>query len=222
MCKLTVRSLIEYGLIVIGNNIKVADMNKLNRIQYTAGKIVTGALHFTNRLKLEQELGWETIQQRIDILSLNFFHKVHCGMTRPLIKTCMTEINNSNRKSKGHYMIMHSFGSNHQKSFFPFYTKQWNKLPDKMRLLPTDEFKVELKSQFSNNRKYLHCGSKLGNKLITRLRVGRSYLKSHSFTINKVDSPACSCLAENETVINHILVVNTLIYVSIYLVVFQL
>ena len=72
MYKLTVRSVIEYALIVIGNNIKVADLNKLNRIQYTAAKIVTGALHLSSRQQLEKELGWETIQQRIDILSQLF------------------------------------------------------------------------------------------------------------------------------------------------------
>ena len=205
MYKLTVRSVIEYGIIVMGNNIKVSDMNKLNRIQYAAGKIVSGALHFTNSQKLEQELGWETIQQRIDLLSLNFFHKIHLGETRPLIKTCMSELTNSGRRSAGKYNQHKNFGSNHQKSFFPYYTKIWNKLPDETRKLTATEFKAEIKSQFTNTKKYLHCGSKIGNKLVTWLRVGRSYLNSHSYMINKTESPACSCGATNETVSHFIL-----------------
>ena len=54
-------------------------------------------------------------------------------------------------------------------------------------------------------KKYLHCGSKLGNKFITWLRVGQSYLNSHSYSINKIDSPSCSCGYKNETVSHFII-----------------
>ena len=208
MYKLTVRSVIEYALIVIGNNIKVVDLNKLNRIQYTAAKIVTGALHLSSRQQLEKELGWETIQQRIDILSLNFFHKIHSGVTRPLIKTCMTESIKSSNRSAGQYKLHKNYGTKHQKSFFPHYTKHWNKLSEKLRRLPPEEFKTELKAEMLKPKKYLHCGSKLGNKFITWLRVGQSYLNSHSYSINKIDSPSCSCGNKNETVSHFIISCN--------------
>ena len=48
-------------------------------------------------------------------------------------------------------------------------------------------------------------GNKLGNKLWTRLRLGRSYLNSHGYTIGKVPSPSCQCHHKNETVQNYVL-----------------
>ena len=49
---------------------------RLEQLQYRAAKLVTGALHFSNREKLNSELGWETIQKRSEILGLNIFHKI--------------------------------------------------------------------------------------------------------------------------------------------------
>ena len=55
--KLTVRSVIDYALPVYSNNLKLTDLARLDRIQYRAAKLVTGALHFTNKDKLNNELG---------------------------------------------------------------------------------------------------------------------------------------------------------------------
>ena len=41
--------------------------------------------------------------------------------------------------------------------------------------------------------KHFLRGSKLGNALLTRIRVGRSFLNQHSFTIGIADSPECDC-----------------------------
>ena len=50
---------------------------------------------------LNLELGWETISERGDILCLSFFHKIHVGETRPLIKGCMPKVNfGQNRKTR--------------------------------------------------------------------------------------------------------------------------
>ena len=42
-------------------NSKQTDIARLEKLQYRAAKIVTGALHFTSKDKLNSELGWETI-----------------------------------------------------------------------------------------------------------------------------------------------------------------
>ena len=43
--KVTVRSVIDYSLPVHGNNLKQTDIARLERLQYRAAKLVTGALH---------------------------------------------------------------------------------------------------------------------------------------------------------------------------------
>ena len=42
-------------------------------------------------------------------------------------------------------------------------------------------------------------GSKLKNCLLTRLRVGRSDLNLHKFTIGQVDKPECICHSKEES-----------------------
>ena len=66
----------DYGLMVYGTTLKLSDLNRLEQIQYKAGKIVSGALHLSSKEKLNQELGWESIKTRIDFLGLSLFHKI--------------------------------------------------------------------------------------------------------------------------------------------------
>ena len=83
--KITVRSIIDYALPVYANNLRLTELARLDRIQYRA-------LHFTNREKLNIELGWESFQQRIEFLGLSLFHKIHLFETGPLIRNCMTKV----------------------------------------------------------------------------------------------------------------------------------
>ena len=53
--------------------------------------------------------------------------------------------------------------------------------------------------------KHFSCGSRLGNKLLTRLRLGRSYLNSDGYAIGKVESPSCLCHHRNETIKHYML-----------------
>ena len=75
--KLTVRSIIDYALPVYCKTLKQSDLARLENLQYRAAKFVTGAYHLTSKDKLFCELGWESIQKRCDLLSLNIFHKIH-------------------------------------------------------------------------------------------------------------------------------------------------
>ena len=65
------------------------DLAHLDNIQYSTAKLGTGAYHLTRGDKLNFELGWESIEKRCDILSLNIFNKIHRCETRPLIRSCM-------------------------------------------------------------------------------------------------------------------------------------
>ena len=48
-------------------------------------------------------------------------------------------------------------------------------------------------------------GSRLGNKHWTRMRLGRTYLNSHGFALQKVKSPSCMCHFNNETPTHYLL-----------------
>ena len=168
---MTIRSLIDYALPVYGNNLKQTDLNRLEQLQYRAAKLVTGALHYTSRVKLNEELGWETIQKRIEYLGLSIFHKIHVGETRPLLKKCLTNIDwekKHNLRSKGGYLPYPNFGNRFQNSFFPFITKIWNTLPNSIKSLNLQDFKIELKSYLKPDKiKHFRVGQKETNSILT-------------------------------------------------------
>ena len=205
--KLTIRSIIDYGLVVFGTTLKLNDLKRLEQIQYRAGKLVTGALHLTSAEKINRELGWESIKTRIDFLGLSLFHKINRDETRPLIRSCLTSKNfRLNSRQFGQYTHYPNYGAKFQKSFFPYFSKKWNQLKKSTRNKELRDFKPTLKDNLKPT-KYRHYsyGSRLGNKLLTRLRLGRSYLNSHGYTIGKVTSPACLCHFRNETVKHYML-----------------
>ena len=78
--------------------------------------------------------------------------------------------------------------------------KLWNSLPKPIQLKDHTEFKLSTKQEIKPPRyKHFSRGSKLGNTLLTKIRVGRSSLNQHKFTIGLSDSPECLCHFKTES-----------------------
>ena len=196
--KLTVRSVIDYGLIVYFNSLKVAQINRLRQIQYRAAKLCTGALHFTNQASLEKDLAWESLTERASFLSLSLFHKVHLDLTRPLIKTIMPKPQKAGitrESNSGKYETFPPKLKTFSDSCFPYYTKKWNELPKDLKNEgDISQFKLQLKSYVKPKKhKHFNRGSRRGNSLLTQLRVGRSNLNVHRFALGLNDTEKCLC-----------------------------
>ena len=194
--KITVRSVLDYGLVVYYKDLNQSQLRKLDKLQYNAAKLVTGALHFTSQDKLEAELGWESIENRYYFLGLTLFHKIHRYETRPLIRTCMQplDVQNINRRSNGGHVPFPFKGKKFDNSFFPFFTGKWNKLKKEIKIKPMDEFKVLMKQDYKPTKyKFYSKGNKLKCSLLTRIRIGRSHLNEHKFTIGMSETPHCTC-----------------------------
>ena len=181
--KLTVRSVIDYCLPVYCGILKQTDLVRLDNVQYRAAKIVTGALHFSSKEKLNLELGWEDIKTRADMLGLNIFHKIHVHETRPLITTCMSKLDYERQnvlRSKGGYLPYKNYGDKFWKSFFPHISRLWNSLPTNVQILNLQDFKIFTKKEMKPAKiKHFGRGTKLGNTLLSRICVGRSMLNQH-------------------------------------------
>ena len=201
--KLTVRSVIDYALPVYCNTLKQTELSRLENLQYRAAKLVTGTFQFTNREKLNCELGWETIKQRSDNLGLNMFHKIHSHETRPLIRNCMPKPDLDNRfniRSKGGYIPFKYIGSKCKNSFFPHTANLWNSLPKHVKCKSVIDFKDFINKELKPPRyKHFARGNKSSNSLLTKIRVGRSDLNLHKFTIGLADSPQCECYYREES-----------------------
>ena len=207
--KVIVRSVIDYALPIYANTLKQTDLARLERVQYRAAKLVTGALHFTSKEKLNLELGWESIKKRIEFLGLCLLHKIHLHETRPLVRTCLTKLDwegQNKTRSKGGYLPHPNYGTNFLNSFFPFISKLWNNLPLSTQSKNLIDFKIQLKADIKPIKiKHYHKGSKHSNSLLTRLRVGRSSLNLHRFTIGQEEKPECICHAKEESAKHYLL-----------------
>ena len=79
-------------------------------------------------------------------------------------------------------------------------SKLWNNLPPSTQSKDLLDFKTQLKGDIKPTKiKHFAKGSRLSNSLITRLRVGRSSLNLHRFTIGQEDKPECICHAKEES-----------------------
>ena len=86
-------------------------------------------------------------------------------------------------------------------SFFPYYSKLWNSLPKQIQVLNLEEFKIYTKKEMKPLKiKHFSKGNKYSNSLLTKIRVGRSSLNLHKFSIGKIESPECLCHYKEESV----------------------
>ena len=207
--KITVRSVIDYALPIYANNLRLTEIARLDRIQYKAGKLVCGALHFTSRERLNNELGWENFHTRIKFLGLSLFHKIHLHQTRPLIRKCMSKVDYDKiylTRSKVGYSPYPKFGVKYSNSFFPYMTKLWNNLSISTQVMNLPDFKEQLKRELKPFRyKHFSKGNIIGNSLLTRIRLKRSELNLHRFDINLHDTPECACHAKSESSIHFLM-----------------
>ena len=127
--------MVDCGLTINFHRLKQTEVLRLNQIQYRAAKLCTGALHLTRQIKLESELGWESLSTRANFLGLCQFKKFHLHESRPLVLRCMPEINfTRNTRNKTFYHAFPPLGDKFSKSFFPHFTKQYNNLDKKLQI----------------------------------------------------------------------------------------
>ena len=103
-------------------------------------------------------------------------------------------------RSKGGYIPFKKFDCKFNNSFFPYTTQLWNNLPNNVKCKDLKDFKYHIKKELKPPRyKHFARGKKISNTLLTRIRVGRSDLNQHKFTIGLVDSPQCDCHFREES-----------------------
>ena len=147
---------------------------------------------------METDLSWESISDRAEFLGLSVFHKIRDFDTRPLIKKCMPPVEVKQRATRSTKLFVEHKFQRYQNvtfmnSFFPHFTKLYNKIEPSTRNLSNQDFKEKLKPIYKHKKvKHFSRGlSKWSNSLHTQLRVGRSYLAADGFAINLQDSNLC-------------------------------
>ena len=196
-----IRPYFDNSDIVYDELITTCDAIRLERLQNRAAKIITGTLIRTSSEKLKAELGWTSLSERRKQHKLTLYHSIiNCpgipnyikeiipsqriNQTNRLLRNATTRTELTNRTTKYH------------NSYIPATTRHWNRLTEKTRSMNTTKsFKREIYNLMTPEKppRYYSFGTKTGNCLLTRLRVGMSKLNAHLFITQNVESPNCHC-----------------------------
>ena len=149
------------------------------------------------------------IGTRIQFLGLSLLQKIHLHETRPLVRNCMSELDYAKKyltRSKGAYSPYPNYGVKYGNSSCPYMTKLWNNLIVSTQLMALPDFKDQLKIEFKPIKiKHYSKGSKIGNTLLTRIRLDRSDLNLHNFTIGLSETPECLSHANKESSLHYLI-----------------
>ena len=184
------------------------DTYRLEKTQNRIARLITGTPFRTSSDKLKRDLGWTSLSDRRKLHKLTLYHKLrHDARTPGYITNTLprTRYDDTGRTLKN--STLHTLPQNRitsfQRSFVPSTIRLWNNLPENIRILTQhSQFKRAVFKQMGPSRppKYYELGTKIGNILHTKLRLGISDLNSHLFQIQKSDTTACRCGHTQENV----------------------
>ena len=174
-------------------------MEKVERIQYQSALAISGAWHGSNRAKLYEELGWETLSDRRMCRRILQIHKIVNNKTPSYLNdklppNCRALFGGSTRNTFRQIICK---SNRYMNSFFPDAVASWNIFIKHFDDVPSfDILKKHINTFFrpkNNNIFGIHDPS--GLRYLFQLRLSLSPLRSHKFRHNFADTPSeiCRC-----------------------------
>ena len=178
-------------------------MGILERTQYQAALAITGTWKGTNRNKIYEELGWETLDHRRYFHQLVLLYKIVNALTPSYLKDPIPLRNRFSHRLPSYIPTMPYRTERFCTSFFPNSIKSWNNLDPTVRNAPSLAiFKKRIISLIRPPKKEIfNMSDRKGLQWIFQLRVGLSNLKKHKSNHNFKDTinDSCSCNSGTET-----------------------
>ena len=204
----------DYCDIVYDGHLTFHDSQRLQTLQNRAARLITGVPFRTPTNRLLRDLGWNTLSLRRNMHRLIMYHKLTNTndrlpdyITRELPHTRRHDTSRALRNASTHSLPPNNT-TLFQISFIPATTREWNKLPECIRSITSPRsFKREVFRLLGvpTPPLYYSLGTKIGNTLHTKLRVGMSDLNAHLYSIQKVMAPFCECRNVSETTTHFLL-----------------
>ena len=205
--KLYVRPHLDYGDVIYHVPAKVCKfscsviltslMEKLESIQYSAARAITGTWRGTSREKLYAELGWEPLNGRRWSRRLTLFYKIINNLTPIYTKDPIPPLQQFQYSLRNQDVIgrIKARTAKFKSSSNPHCLSEWNNLDPEIRLAPSVAvFKKKLLSIIRPpERPIFGIHDPKGLSFLTQLRVGLSKLNFHKFKHNFRDTinPMC-------------------------------
>ena len=186
--------------LINGNGIALNElMEKVEKTQYRAALAITGAWKGSNRTKLYEELGWESLTDRRYCKRILHFHKIVINET----PSYLTDLLPRRKNNPNTFHDIRCRTGRFKNSFFPDSVKSWNLFISHFDDLPSRAvLKKHLLSFFRPLPKSTFgLYDPVGLRIIFQLRVGLSPLLAHKKNHNFIDtfSDRCSCGTAAET-----------------------
>ena len=171
--KLYVRPYLDYGDVIYHNQ-RSDLMELIEQVQYKAALIVSGCWQGTNRDKLYEELGWESLSHRRWHRRLTSYYKINNSLTPVYLIEHIPKQVEPNVSLRRHALRTPPCRTNKfANSFFPFCLSEWNSLDDSIKASPSlSEFKSKLISLIRpKGNSFYSIRDNSGIKLLTKIRV---------------------------------------------------
>ena len=206
--KMRIRSLFDYCDYIFHipalNNNSSTDINlnyvmdSLESLQYQAAIAVTGTWKGTNRDKIYDQLGWETLHNRREFRRLTQFYKIMNNLTPEYLAKPIPNPHSHLFGPRSTNVIPPIYCRNdrYKCSFYPDAIDKWNKVGVEMRSIQKiSDFKTSIVDIIRPPKKEIFSiHNPEGSKHLYQLRVGLSPLRSHKFAHNFQDTPSNFCL----------------------------
>lgn len=190
-----IRPLLEYGD-VVWNNCNTELKNQIESVQVEAARIVTGATKLCNIQSLLSDLGWETLASRRRSHRLILIYKM-INHLAPEYLSNLIPTQTQNRyplRNSENIPLPATRTELYASSFLPATIRDWNSLSIETRNSPSiSTFKRRLRTLAVKPPSYYNTGSRRGQILHCRLRLGCSSLNFDLFRKNLSDSSSCIC-----------------------------
>ena len=185
-------------------------MDLVERVQYKAALIVSGCWQGTSRVKLYEELGWESLADRRWLRRLTIFYKIKNGLAPSYLADHIPKRNVMNMVLRNREEISPFVRTErYENSFFPFTIREWKYLDEEAKSKPSVKcFKIFINDNYIRTPGHPLYGicDKYGISLLTKIRVGFSDLREHRFLHNfNCISPVCRCGLDDESPVHYFL-----------------
>ena len=179
-------------------------MERIEKVQYHAALAITGTWQGSNRNKLYEELGWESLSDRRWCRRLIQLYKIRNNMTPQYLRDSLPcQRLSLNRNNSNHYHEIFCTTSRYMNSFFPNAIKSWNGIGSEFQSCTSlGSFKRSILNLIRPIDKSIFAIHDPPNlKRLFQLRVGLSPLKCHKKRHNFIDTPNdwcdCHCAPES-------------------------
>ena len=191
-----IRPQLEYA-VEVWSGCTQFDMDKLEKVQLYAARIVSGLSVIASRNSLYLETGWEPLITRRDRLKLSTMFKIHNNLVPSYLKDITPGIrnvtSNYNTRNSSNYSLPRCRLEAFNKSFFPDTIRKWNSLNNNTKEATSlNIFKKSLQSNYTKPPKYFSFGKRFLNIIHTKLRHN-CVLNCDLYRCNIIANPMCSC-----------------------------